>query len=162
MPPTTGTPKGAFIWFFFIPMVLAVGFCLFFLIKNLYVMVKFTRTTGKIVRYDDSKTSGGQTLYRTIVAYKTPDNVEHEAGSLTRSSSAYGKIGDTVTVYYDPQHLDKAAVHTFRDTWLHVLVLGIVGSILFIVWYGALMGVTASDPPPGYTGAVRETYNGEE
>ena len=143
-------------------MVLALGFGLFFLIKNIYVMVKYVRTTGRIVRYEDSTTNGGQTLYQTIVTYKTPDNVEHEAGSLTRSSSAYGKIGDVVTVYYDPQHLERAEVHTFRDSWLHVLVLGVVGSILFIVWWGALVGVTASGPLSGTSGNVQQTFNDEE
>lgn len=143
-------PKGEFSWIFFVPTIVLLGFALFFLIKNIRVMMTFTRTTGTIIRFDSDKTQAGQSVYRTIVRYQTPDGIAHEARSLTSSSSISRKEGDAVTVYYDPAHLDQAHVHTFRDSWLHILLLGGIGGILFIIWFGILMGTPPANAPANY------------
>lgn len=132
--------KGEFSWIFFVPTVVLLGFTLFFLIKNLRVMTTFTKTTGTIVRFESSRTNNGQTVYQTIVTYKALDGKGHEAGSLTRSSSVSSNTGDQVTVYYNPAAPEQAHVHTFRDSWLHILLLGGIGGVIFLCWYGILMG----------------------
>jgi hypothetical protein len=145
-------PRGEFSWIFFVPMFVLLALTLFFLIKNLRVMFTFTRTTGTIVRFESSSAPNrSQSLYQTIVRYKTPNGTDHEAGSLTKSSSVSSNTGDAVTVYYDPVHPERAEVHTFRDSWLHIVILGSIGFILFIVWYGILVGVSPPGVPANYT-----------
>ncbi len=139
--------KGEFSWIFFIPTVILLGLSVFFLVKNIWVMTHFQRTTGKITDFDSSTIKGGQTVYQTKVEYQTPDGTTHEAGSLTRSNSVSAKIGDPVTIYYNSKKPEEARVHTFRDTWLHILILGGIGSLLFIIWFGILMGPPSTPTP---------------
>lgn len=131
-------------------MAVLVGLTVFFLFKNLRVMLRFTKTTGTITRFESTAAKTGPTLYQTIVQYKTPDGVEREAGSLTKSSSVSSNVGDRVTVYYNPLHPEQAEIFTFRDSWLHIVVLGSIGFILFVVWYGILMGVSPPGAPTNY------------
>jgi hypothetical protein len=136
--------KGEFLWIFFIPALILLALAIFFLVKNLRIMTSFERTKGTITRFETSRSKQSQTLYQTIVEYNATDGTQHEAGSLTRSSSAHGKIGDTITVYYNPTQPDAAHVHTFRDSWLHILLLGGIGFMLFVIWFGTWVG-----PPTG-------------
>lgn len=131
-------------------MAVLLGLTVFFLFKNLRVMLSFTRTTGTIVRFESTPTKTGSRLYQTIVQYKTPDGVEREAGSLTRTSSVRSKTGDRVTVYYNPLHPEQAEVFTFRDSWLHIVILGSIGCILFVIWYGIFVGVSPPGAPSDY------------
>ncbi|MBP9762843.1 DUF3592 domain-containing protein [Patescibacteria group bacterium] len=136
--------KGEFLWIFFIPALVLLGLAIFFLVKNLRIMTSFEKTKGTITRYEISHTKQNQTLYQTIVTYKAADGAEREAGSLTRSSSAPGKIGDTITVYYNPAQPEVAHVQTFRDSWLHILLLGAIGFVLFVIWFGTWVGPPAA------------------
>jgi len=131
-------------------MAVLLGLTIFFLFKNLRVILKFTRTTGTIARFESTATKTGPALYQTIVQYKTPDGVEREAGSLTKSSSVSSNTGDRVTVYYNPLHPEQAEVFTFRDSWLHIVILGSIGFILFVVWYGIFIGVSPPGAPTNY------------
>lgn len=139
--------KGEFSWMFFVPTIILLGLTLFFLIKNIRVMTTYTRTTGTIVRFESSNTNGGQRVYQTIVNYTATDGVEREAGSFTKVSSVSSKEGGRVAVYYNPANPTAAHVHTFRDSWLHIVILGTIGGILFLCWYGILMGAAVGAPP---------------
>ncbi len=139
--------KGEFSWIFFVPTIILLGLTLFFLIKNIRVMTTYTRTMGTIVRFESSTLKNGQTVYQTIVNYKATDGVEREAGSFTKASSVSSKEGDRVAVYYNPVNPTVAHVHTFRDSWLHIVILGTIGGILFLCWYGILMGTAVGAPP---------------
>lgn len=139
--------KGEFSWMFFVPTIILLGLTLFFLIKNIRVMTTYTRTTGTVVRFESSSLDNGQTVYQTIVNYKAADGVEREAGSFTKASSVSRKEGDQVAVYYHPANPTVAHVHTFRDSWLHIVILGTIGGILFLCWYGILMGAAVGAPP---------------
>ncbi len=136
--------KGEFSWMFFVPTVVLLGLAIFFFVKNVRIMTTFERATGKIVRFDSKTVPGrSQTVYQTIVEYTSPDGVTHEAKSLTSSSSVSSKTGDQVTIYYNRSNPEQAHVHTFRDSWLHILLLGGIGFILFVCWFGILKGGVA-------------------
>lgn len=158
------TLKGEFSWIFFIPAVILLGLTLFFLVKNLSVIFTYQRTSGEVVQFESTILPSGQTVYQTIARYKKPDGSTHEVGSFTKSSSISSKIGDKVTIYLDPNNPDHAHLHTFRDTWLHVLVLGVIGTIIGICWYGILVGVNASTyaPTGPNSGKVIEHYGPKE
>ena len=150
-------PHGEFSWIFFTPMAAVLGFATFFLVQNLRIVFTSTRTTGTVIAYDSAPSTNGSTVSRMNAEFVTPDGVRHEAHSVVRTSFTPKQEGDRVTIYYQPAHPDNAVIATFINFWLHVVVLECIGCILFLCWFGILVGVT---PPNSeyYNGVTVEHY----
>jgi hypothetical protein len=140
-------PKGEFLWPLFVPMVILLGISLFFIIRNLTFIVGAERTEGTMIGSVQSpsqqlqKNNGGnQTTFREQVEFRTKEG--RTVTVLSRTGSSHGlKIGDRVPVYYHPQHPEeKARIAIFRDLWLGPVILGGIGFLFFIMWFGTWIG----------------------
>lgn len=140
-------PKGEFVWFFFVPMALCLGFGLFFLAKNIRIMTTHVKTTGTVKDYsafsEEFKPMRG--LNDNIVSFGLNAIFQAENGeyygvaSTARTSWQSMKVGDQVTVYYLRTDPKQAYIATFLNFWLHIAILLGIGSILCLVWYQSWM-----------------------
>jgi hypothetical protein len=136
--------KGEFSWIFFVPAAVCLGFALFFLVRNLRIILTSQRTQGVVTGYESSSTQQGSPLYQMVAEYKTIDGSTHEARSTTRTNFSPQKKGDVVTIYYQPTKPNQAVIATFIDFWLHIVILGTIGCIIGLCWWGILNGITAN------------------
>lgn len=140
-------PKGEFIWFFFIPMALCLGFGLFFLVKNLRIMALYEKTVGTVADYsafdetwkDKDGLSENIKTYGMNAIFQAKNGQYYGVTSLTKTSWQSMKVGERVPVYYLETNPKHAYLGTFLSFWLHITALLFIGLILLLVWYQAWM-----------------------
>lgn len=153
-------PKGEFIWFFFVPMALCLGFGLFFLMKNLRILFTYQKTTGIVKDYtsfnEEFKDLDGFAdhveTFGLNAIFQASNGQYYGVASTARTSWQSIKPGDRVTVYYLPTDPTNAYVGTITNFWLHIITLLGIGSVLCLVWYQSWMHspeeLSGISPPP--------------
>lgn len=140
-------PKGEFIWFFFAPMALCMGFGFFFLVKNLRIIATYEKTVGTVADYSafndtwkdrDGLSENIQTFGLNAI-FQAKNGQYYGVSSFTRTSWQSMKIGDQVPVYYLASNPKHAYLGTFLSFWLHIATLLFIGTILLLVWYQSWM-----------------------
>ena len=126
-------PKGEFSWMLFVPTILLLGISLFFILRNLTFILASERTEGIV-------TGNDPTTLREQVEFKTKEGKIVTTSSRTESSNGL-RTGERVTVYYSANNPEgEARIATFRDLWLGPVILGVIGFLFFIMWFGTWVG----------------------
>lgn len=81
---------------------------------------QMTRTEGSVVDIE-----GGC----PTVSFTSLDGTLGEYQSSTCSTPPSFDIGERVTVYYDPQNLERARIDSFEQNWMGSLILGGIGAV---------------------------------
>jgi len=63
------------------------------------------------------------------VSFTSLDGTLGEYQSSTCSTPPSFDIGERVTVYYDPQNLERARIDSFEQNWMGSLILGGIGAV---------------------------------
>ena len=140
-------PRGEFIWFFFVPMALCLGFGTFFLVKNIRILNRYEKTIGTVKDYTAfseefkamNRLSDNLESFGMNAIYQAKNGEYYGVSSVTRTSWKSLQAGDQVTVYYLASDPKQAHLGTFINFWLHIVALLFIGFILFIVWWGSWM-----------------------
>lgn len=143
--------KGTFEWMFFLPMLILLGFFLFFTVRTLRIVFTFEKTPGTATlpeTFDAARVGRDFESLSTVSGdrvYFTVQGNTYIATSRTRTSSNLNlKEGETVTVYYSPTDPTHNRLGIFRELWLAPLIFGVIWLIFFTIWFGTLMGPTAA------------------
>lgn len=89
------------------------------------------KTEGVMTDFILSK--GKYRSYRPVVKYKTLNGKEQSFTNLVGHRPNPYKVGDRVTVFYDPVNPSHAIIGTFFSLWLFPFIFGIIGAIFTIV-----------------------------
>ena len=118
-------------------------------------------TVIEMVRIRD-RDDGGY-MYAPLVRFETIDGRTVEFQSTLRSNPPGYSTGQTVSVLYDPDDPQSAAIRGVFSLWLTSIVLGFIGSVFLVVGTamiaicsrvrkffarsGVAVGLVASPPP---------------
>lgn len=167
-------------WFFylFLSVILLVGLgCLLYApvkaVKTASFIARAQSAAGKVVSYHASRGSKS-TTYAPEVVFIAPDGRSVEFRSQISSGSPDYSIGQSVPVYFDPDHPTRAEINAFVPLWMPVIILtglGLVftaggGAFLYAIYRGiqnerrreeaAQRGVTDWQAAPGWqSSAIR-------
>ncbi len=119
-----------------------------FLIRHAYRVTTSQRaiasqsreTSGTVVRLvPRTRKRTGNRLMAPVVTYQINGNQYSFESDIASSPPAY-RIGDTVTVQYDPEQPEKATIKSFWSSWLPMLLFGGFGSLVTLI---SVIGVVA-------------------
>src|SRR5262249_44613226 len=82
--------------------------------------------------------SGG--AYYPVVKFRTATGEAHTLHSNTGSSSPSYRVGETVSVLYDPGNPFDARIVGFFSLWFLVIIFGPVGALLSLAGSSGLIG----------------------
>jgi hypothetical protein len=87
------------------------------------------KTTGTVVRLDERGTADDASYY-TVATYRTSAGATGEVTSSVGSNPASNRVGDTVTVYYNPKSPSDAIIDSSIDNLMPAIVVVIGGVIV--------------------------------
>ncbi len=96
---------------------------------------------GQVLKNVQRRSKDSYTYY-PIVAFITPDGRQVEFMSSTGSKPPSYAAGETVEVLYLPDNTEDARINSFFSLWFGSIVLGIMGSVFFLIGAGlAILGI---------------------
>jgi len=94
------------------------------------------KTEATVVDVEKSTSDDGA-MYYPVFSFSDKNGNRHRIHSKMGSYPPAYKIGDTVTIFYDPQIPEKTKLDSFVSLWLGPVILGVLGFIP--VFIGALI-----------------------
>lgn len=91
-----------------------------------------TETGGKVIALDRSRSSsssGSSTTYRPVVEFTTATGKQIEFTSSVGSSPPSHRVGETVTVLYNPADPYSARIKSFFQLWFGFLIVFLLGLV---------------------------------
>jgi hypothetical protein len=99
------------------------------------------RATGRVTERVYSSGDGDMPgTYAPRFEFKTPDGESWSVLSSTSSIPAGFRVGEEITVLYDPANPHTAKIDSAMQLWFMPLLLGIVGVAALCVWVTWLIG----------------------
>ncbi|MHC0447871.1 DUF3592 domain-containing protein [Flavobacterium sp. 3-218] len=83
--------------------------------------------------------SDNSTTYKPVVSYTTKEGKQIEFTSSVSSNPPSYHEGETVEIFYDPADPYDADINGFASLWLAPLILGILGSIFFLIGFSIIL-----------------------
>lgn len=111
--------KTAWLWIFLGIGALMLAGAVGIQVARFSDQAQMTRTEGSVVDIE-----GGC----PTVSFTSLDGTLGEYHSGTCSTPSFD-IGERVTVYYDPQNLERARIDSFEQNWIGSLILGGIGAV---------------------------------
>ncbi|MBV7562914.1 DUF3592 domain-containing protein [Pseudomonas sp. sia0905] len=112
--------KTAWLWIFLGIGALMLAGAVGIQVARFSDQAQMTRTEGSVVDIE-----GGC----PTVSFTSLDGTLGEYQSSTCSTPPSFDIGERVTVYYDPQNLERARIDSFEQNWMGSLILGGIGAV---------------------------------
>ena len=81
------------------------------------------------------KRSDNSTTYAPVVSFKTKKGEEITYTSSVSSNPPSYNEGETVEILYDPSDPKDASINGFASLWLGPLILGIFGTVFFLIGF---------------------------
>ncbi|MFD1602275.1 DUF3592 domain-containing protein [Flavobacterium artemisiae] len=107
----------------------------FYLYQNKQAFLdKAVKVQGTVTDLIASR-SDKSTTYRPVVSYTTKDGKQIEFTSSVGSNPPSYHEGETVEIFYDPADPYDADINGFVSLWLAPLILGIIGTIFFLIGF---------------------------
>ncbi len=102
-------------------------------------------TEGTIVDFKVSEDSDGDSNYFPIFRFRDASGQEHQITSNTGTNPPGFKKGQSVGIFYDPQHPEDACLDTFWRLWIGPIILFTLGGLpagvgLILLMFGLLGG----------------------
>jgi uncharacterized protein DUF3592 len=105
-------------------------------------VAKATMVSGVVVsleyRRDTSSSSNGG-VYYPVVKYKTATGEERTLRSNTGTSPPSYRVGEVVSVFYDPGNPFDARIKGIFSLWLLAIIFGILGCVFSLIGLGGLV-----------------------
>ncbi|AOW15721.1 hypothetical protein LPB72_06495 [Hydrogenophaga crassostreae] len=76
------------------------------------------------------------TTYKPLVRFETPSGAVIDFTSSVASAPAAYRVGEPVTVFFDPANPSEARVNGFFELWGIASIAGVVGTVFFLVGVG--------------------------
>jgi hypothetical protein len=95
-------------------------------------------TEGKVVELERSR-SGDSHVYRPVVEFNTPGESVVRFTSPVGSNPASYSVGEKVEVMYLESSPEKARINGFFSLWGLPVILGVLGSVFFLVGFSIFM-----------------------
>jgi hypothetical protein len=89
------------------------------------------RAEGTVVKLVERHDNGG-TTFRPVFVFRDSNDCEHEIFSTVGTYPPTHKVGEKVSVLYDSEKPQNAALDGFFDLWLLPLVFGLIGVVQMI------------------------------
>ncbi|MBP9762418.1 DUF3592 domain-containing protein [Patescibacteria group bacterium] len=96
----------------------------------------FNREIGRL-QLQPSSSIG---VYKHFASFQAPDGATYQAKTKVGSKPSPFRVGDPVTIYFNPKNPADARFGTFVDLWFGPLAIGFFWFIFFILWFGAWVG----------------------
>jgi len=109
-------------------VLLPIGGIILALVGGWYLYSSWTyyskgvEVQGTVVRLESHSSSDGGDSYSPVFSY-TVDGKQYEYESVNSSNPPSNKVGDVVTLLYNPDNPAKARQNSFWELWLLPLVL---------------------------------------
>jgi Protein of unknown function (DUF3592) len=101
--------------------------------ENLHFVQTGLRTTGVVVANHRVHGRGGGTYYPQV-RFVLPGGQTYEVrGTTDGADPPEFRVGQNVTVYYDPQHPQTALIDSWKDLWLFPLLWIVMGTVFWLV-----------------------------
>lgn len=112
-----------------------VCFSLYSLYKNLYPVIFWEKTSGKIMGTEQQYDTSGEFYIFEKASYADKNGNEFEIVSSTSAGTTEGNIPATgeVTVYYNPQNSKEAVIFMWRN-FLPIIMLPFGLLLTFLGW----------------------------
>jgi len=111
----------------------------FFLYKNTSEFVSSAIVVeGEVVDFETHR-SDGSTMYAPVVNFRAQDDSPHQFVSSVSSNPASYDIGEKVEVLYAESDPQGAQINGFVSLYLGSLILGVMGSIFFLIGGGIIL-----------------------
>lgn len=81
----------------------------------------------------------GRSAYSPVYEFVDGDGTRHRVASRTFASSRVVRIGERVTVLYEPRSPDGAVLDDFFTLWGQASVLCVLGAVLFLPGFALLL-----------------------
>lgn len=89
---------------------------------------------GKVVEMLSSR-SNNSIMYRPVFEFTTKDGQKIEFTSSVSSNPPSYSEGESVEILYDPSNPNKADINGFSSLYLGPLILGILGTVFFLIGF---------------------------
>lgn len=98
-------------------------------------------TQGKVTKINSYYSSGrnGGYRYSPVVEFKTKDQQDLQFQSSVGSSYPSYRVGQNVTVIYNPSNLNEVSLNDFMDMWLGAFISGILALAFTGVGFGSII-----------------------
>lgn len=99
------------------------------------------RTEGEVIGFSTSRGSKGGTMYTPRVRFALPaaeGGTEREieiSGSVSSSSRGY-RLGEKVSVLYQPDFPEDARINSFMEQWFPVAIVSFFTLVFNAIWIG--------------------------
>lgn len=102
--------------------------CAYLIRKTRLFLERAMETPGRVVEMRAVSDSDG-TTHMPVVEFTAPsgDRAQFESG-FSSSPPSY-RVGDAVTVLYDPQNFKDARIRSFLSLWIAPLLFGVLGGV---------------------------------
>jgi hypothetical protein len=100
-----------------------------------------SRTQATITKLIERPGQNSSSVYFPVFRFQDANGQAHEIDSSSGQYPPAYKVGDTVTVLYQPQQPEKAKLDTFFDVWGWAAMLGGFGVLDLVVGSGMLVFV---------------------
>jgi hypothetical protein len=107
----------------------------FYLYQNQQDFLKKANTVQGTVIELVANRSDNSTTYTPVVAFKTKKGEEITYTSSVSSNPPSYSEGETVEILYDPADPKDASINGFASLWIGCLILGILGTIFFLIGF---------------------------
>jgi Protein of unknown function (DUF3592) len=95
--------------------------------------------TGLEYGRDNSSSSSSRGVYYPVVKFRTATGEAHTFRSNSGSSPPSYRVGEAVSVLYDPASPFDARIKGFFSLWLLAFIFGVIGSVFALVGFGGLI-----------------------
>jgi hypothetical protein len=149
--------RGTFSWpLFVVFLVFFLPFC-WQLTKTLRAIFFWEKTTAVVQGADyvvpSSSNPSAKAITRVGVythqaIFQAKDGKTYQLYTKIRSNPPLLRVGESVSVYYDPANPVKGTIGGFLELWFPPLALGFLAGVFFMLWLGAYL-----EPPPASSSA---------
>lgn len=120
-----------------------VGLCVligaFFLYKNTHDFLQNSVSTQGVVLELVRSASSDSTTYAPVVLFEAENGAVVEFTSSVSSNPPSYATGDRVEVLYQTSEPERARIKSFFSLWGAPLILGILGSVFFLVGFSIIV-----------------------
>ena len=114
------------------------------IVRTRSFLAKAITTSGEVAAVKEEvehDANGLSTSSRPVVSFRTEGGMTIRFEAMSTRGPAFYRIGDRVTVVYDPLRPDRAHIRSFVSLWLLPLVLLGLGGAFVTIALGVVSGL---------------------
>ena len=112
--------------------ILPLGICTYFTISTKSFLNKAEKARGTVLEIVERRTSDG-TMYYPVYSFADVYGTEHKIYSKSGSYPPQYEVGDSISIFYDPENPKEIKMDSFVSLWMGTIVAGVLGIIPFLI-----------------------------